>query len=642
MRFFILLKIPAILLLTGIACCSRAQLCQGSLGDPVVNITFGSGPNPGPPLKAAAVNYTYTTSSCPSDGYYTITNSSSGCFRNSWHTVTQDATGTPNGYFMLINASYQPSDFYLDTIRGLCTGTTYEFASWILNIMNNPHSILPNITFSIEQTNGQVLQTYNTGDIAVSGSPDWKHYGFYFTTPAGLTDVVVRMRNNAPGGTGNDLALDNITFRPCGPYISIGFHNPAGENTWRHCYNKDTTYTIYSTITPDNVPIVLQWQESTNNGNSWQDIPGANGATLVRHFDAGSPRRKYFFRLTGANNSSNLPLPSCRIASNTSLIVVDPADSISASANILCTGDTLQLSASGGYQYNWSGPAHFSTTGPAATIYPATPANSGTYYVVTTATGGCSIKDSLLVAVKEKPVAAAGKDTSICSGKSTVLQGSGNGNYTWSPATGLSDPHVPNPVASPADTTRYQLVVTSAANCADSAAVTINVLKLPKANAGPDKVIFEGQSTQLNGTVSGTNTSYYWTPDSYISNSRILQPAVNPVNDITYVLHAVSACGQFADSAFVRVYKKVIIPNSFSPNGDGINDLWRIEALTTYPNADVAVFNRYGQTVFHSTGYNQPWDGTLNGRSLPVETYYYVIDLRNGTPKLAGWVLLIR
>ncbi|MBS1564227.1 MAG: hypothetical protein JST39_07545, partial [Bacteroidetes bacterium] len=98
-----------------------AQLCSGSLGDPVVNITFGTGSNPGAPLKTT--NYTYVSTDCPADGYYTVRNSTSNCFNN-WFTLTEDHTpGDVNGYMMLVNASYSKGDFYVDTVHNLCSGT---------------------------------------------------------------------------------------------------------------------------------------------------------------------------------------------------------------------------------------------------------------------------------------------------------------------------------------------------------------------------------------------------------------------------------------------------------------------------------------------------------------------------------------
>jgi len=86
----------------------------------------------------------------------------------------------------------------------------------------------------------------------------------------------------------------------------------------------------------------------------------------------------------------------------------------------------------------------------------------------------------------------------------------------------------------------------------------------------------------------------------------------------------------------------VTIPNAFTPNGDGINDLWDIAALAYYQNCTVDIYNRYGGLVYHSKGYSKAWDGTYNGNRLPVATYYYVIDLGDKSPKLSGYVTLIR
>src|SRR5690349_210843 len=125
-----------LLVLTGPCIISRAQLCTGSLGDPVIHITFGSGNNPGPPLRAATTYYTYVSTDCPNDGSYTVRNSTSGCFGSTWYDVLLDHTpNDTNGYFMLVNASYQPGDFYVDTVKGLCGSTTYEFAAWIMNVL---------------------------------------------------------------------------------------------------------------------------------------------------------------------------------------------------------------------------------------------------------------------------------------------------------------------------------------------------------------------------------------------------------------------------------------------------------------------------------------------------------------------------
>jgi len=158
------------------------QTCNGSLGDPVINQDFGSGTNPGPPLTSGITNMTYTTNNCPNDGEYTISNSltdSGNCHPYTWYNVKTDHTGNPNGYMMIVNASYQPSIFFTQTANGLCPNTTYSFSAYILNLCI-PSVITaaysqPNITFSIETTSGQILATDTTGTI-----PPASYFSFIF------------------------------------------------------------------------------------------------------------------------------------------------------------------------------------------------------------------------------------------------------------------------------------------------------------------------------------------------------------------------------------------------------------------------------------------------------------------------------
>ena len=225
-----------------------------------------------------------------------------------------------------------------------------------------------------------------------------------------------------------------------------------------------------------------------------------------------------------------------------------------------------------------------------------------------------------------------------------MLSSSGGISYSWSPSSGLSSSNVANPVATPADSTVYKVIITNAAACKDSATVTINVVSKPIANAGPDKEMVEGQSVQLNGEVTGGTQNISWSPPLFIDNIHVLQPTVSPVLKTSYILTANSnnGCGSSSDTVNVQVYKKVIIPNAFSPNGDGINDTWNITALAAYDNYELSVFNRYGQTVYDTKNYSRPWNGTFNGSPLPVGTYYYLLDLKLGLPKLNGYLVILR
>ncbi len=265
-------KLSLLFVVFFISIIASAQLCQGSLGDPIVNITFGSGSNPGPPL-ATTRNLTYYSFDCPNDGFYTIANSTTGCFGQTWHSLTSDHTGNPNGYFMLINASLQQSEFYLDTVKGLCPGTTYEFAAWIMNVILPTAcggvTLSPNLTFNIETTSGAVLQSYSTGDFRATAAPTWIQKGFFFTTPAQVSDVVLRIFNNSSGGCGNDLAIDDITFRPCGAQLTPAFAGGAAGSVKDLCFGDNANVTLTCDVSQGYSNPKYQWQVSNNGGASW-------------------------------------------------------------------------------------------------------------------------------------------------------------------------------------------------------------------------------------------------------------------------------------------------------------------------------------------------------------------------------------
>src|SRR6202012_971775 len=182
----------------------HAQTCSSGLGTPIVNVTFGAGTGPGPALASGITNLNYLNADCPVDNGYVIVNHSTTCYPGDWWVMNSDHTGDPNGYFMLIGASDIPSDFYKQTVSGLCPGTSYQFAAWILNMASHSGEILPNVTFTIQTTDGTVIKTFATGDIPVTSPTGWNPYAFYFTPPAAVSTVVLRMTNNAPGGYGND------------------------------------------------------------------------------------------------------------------------------------------------------------------------------------------------------------------------------------------------------------------------------------------------------------------------------------------------------------------------------------------------------------------------------------------------------
>jgi len=622
-----------------------AQLCTGSLGDPIVNITFGAN-SPGP-LKNGVTNMSYSFNDCPQDGSYTIRGSTSSCFNNTWYSFIHDHTGNPGGQFMLVNGSLTPSDFYVDTVKGLCGNTTFEFAAWVVNILrpgscSGTGGSKPNLTFRIETANGTVLVKYDSGDIPTAGLVQWNQYGTFFKTPPGVGDLVLRITNNAPGGCGNDLALDDITFRPCGPTITSSIRNKPSADIG-FCADDLSPLILDASSSNGFAGSTIQWQLSLDSGQVWTDIPGAQSISYTRKPTAAG---FYEYRAVVAE-TANFSSVQCRVASTISTIRVFAVPVFVHKPFVTgCTGSDLLLETAqgSGYTYQWTGPNNFSSTIYDPVLLKTAYSDSGLYRVLVQTPEGCSNIDSFPLKVFPGVTAKVNVGTILCEGSSMILLASGGTVYNWSPSTGLSNTQIANPTASPVDSTVYKVIVANQYGCKDSAQTAINVFRNPIVSAGPDKKIFEGQSVLLDGRITGNLNSFYWLPQTFMSNSNSLTPMVTPTDTITYTLYALPGmgCPAVSDNVFVRVYKKLAVPNAFSPNGDGINDTWIVKGLETYPDAILRVYSRNGMVVFQSKAGDLIWDGTYQGKPLPLATYYYLIDLNIGLPPVSGWVVLLR
>jgi len=187
----------------------------------------------------------------------------------------------------------------------------------------------------------------------------------------------------------------------------------------------------------------------------------------------------------------------------------------------------------------------------------------------------------------------------------------------------------------------YQFIATN--NCMDSGSQQITIVPSPKVNAGTDLYLLKNETGQIQATATGNNLQYSWYPSIYLNNGTILQPSVTPLDNVTYTL-TVTGTGGCMDSSTVsvKILPEPQIPNAFTPNNDGLNDTWGIPYLNLYARCDVKIFNRYGQLIFHSQGYHQPWDGTFKGEPMPVGAYVYIIDTKRQKKLYTGIVTLIR
>ena len=199
-----------------------------------------------------------------------------------------------------------------------------------------------------------------------------------------------------------------------------------------------------------------------------------------------------------------------------------------------------------------------------------------------------------------------------------------------------------NPVYTFSKSGSFEVMLTVTTDRGCSNTYSQAVINSPEIDAGPDITILRGGEKTLTPNVTGGNLRYKWAPSIGLNNDTIPNPVASPQNDIRYTL-TVTADGRCSvtDDVFVKVVEPDV-PNAFSPNNDGVNDRWVIKHLDTYVRASIQVFNRYGQKVFVSEPYVEPWDGTYNGKQVPVGVYYYIIEPNNGGKRMVGSITLLR
>jgi gliding motility-associated-like protein len=179
--------------------------------------------------------------------------------------------------------------------------------------------------------------------------------------------------------------------------------------------------------------------------------------------------------------------------------------------------------------------------------------------------------------------------------------------------------------------------------CHQSVDQTITVYPKPVVYAGKDEYILIGGERELQATAKGNGLTYKWTPSIGLNRDDILNPIVKPEKDMSYILTVTSKDGcVVSDQVYVYMLNEVNAPNSFTPNADGVNDVWNVKYLDSYPKVTVEIFNRNGQRIYFSRGYSVPFDGNFNNQSLPVGTYYYLINPNNGGKSITGNVTIIR
>ncbi len=616
-----------ILLLLALPFVATSQVCEGNLGDNLFPAgDFGSGTaniilfNPG-----IAPGYNYNTNPPPPDGSYTITNNT-GTWSNlygSWMRLGDNSTD-PNGYMMVVNASYTPGLFYDQVVDGLCENTRYVFSADIINIVRigvGGH-IEPNVSFLIDG-----VERFTTGNIPATET--WRTFGFTFSTLSGQTEVRLALRNNAPGGNGNDLALDNISFRACGDNAFILPNTPAN-------------------ICEDGQPIVLeatvegqlfdtpavQWQRSPDGIDGWEDIPGATNLTYLHTLlSPGS----YYYRFLLANAPGNLANAKCRINSNVKRVIVQPK--LYELRDTICTGMTYSVGSS---------------------TYTAT----GVFADTLVSSLGCDsiVRLSLTVLPDPEMEATLVMGSPDCFDQTTgsiAVADIRNGyppyavfmNGILGNNTGLFTGLLSN--------TEHALLVIDRYGCRLDSNAYLPGPPILTLDLGENPTITLGESLRVVPTINFAATAYIWSSDEAeipcLGVPGCEQITWTPTQAQRVYLTATDAQGcTVSDTLLVLVVAdySLYIPNVFSPNRDGVNDFFTV--LGPEPRVTgirrLQIFDRWGQLLYDAAdlptnSFSTGWDGKAKGQDVPEGVYLYQVEvafLNGRTRTFTGDVSVVR
>ncbi|RED48741.1 hypothetical protein [Seonamhaeicola aphaedonensis] len=288
---------------------AEAQLgfCNGNTGDPIFTEDFGSGIG-NVKLPFGTTTYKFTKNR-PKDGCYVVSNSHK---HFNWYKLDDHTPGDINGRMLIVNAGFEPGEFFRVPVSGLCENTSYEFSSWMVNLTKEytkacGRGIPIDVTFEIwNKSNKTLLASGSTGPIYGGSKPTWRQFALVFQTRPNETSVILKIRNNGKGGCGNDLALDDIAFKPCGDNVVIQDKNN------NHHVSVNRGYLPFSTtlkVKPDYAVFsnhFYQWQKSED-GVNWDDIPGAQKET----YKIAPTSVRVFYRTKVAENPQNLKNALC-------------------------------------------------------------------------------------------------------------------------------------------------------------------------------------------------------------------------------------------------------------------------------------------------------------------------------------------
>lgn len=320
----------------------------------------------------------------------------------------------------------------------------------------------------------------------------------------------------------------------------------------------------------------------------------------------------------------------------------------------ICIGSSVKLMVSGAASYSWSDGTINCKDCSSISVTPTADTN---YTVRGTSAEGCTSNKNIFVKVKTPFKIKVNSTAAVCVGKSVSLSATGAEKYQWYPSEGLNDMYAASPLASPGSNAIYKVIGTDNAGCfRDTAFVNVSVMPSPAVNAGADKTIDAGTAVDLIAVSSSDVTEVNWTPTGSIFRNDPTAITVKPMTTTEYTVMVKNIAGCTAIDKMTVVVNQnsiaddIFLPNTFSPNGDGINEIFYPRSKGLIKVKSLVIVNRHNEVVFEKYNFyandaNAGWSGLYRGTAMPADVFIYTISFEKADRQIQfkrGDIALIR
>lgn len=524
-----------------------------------------------------------------------------------------------SGNMLLVNGSPDENVKVWTQTINVTPNTNYAFSTWIQALYNdNPAEL----QFFI---NGN-----NVGNLITASLPTCTWRQFYTTWNSGnnaVATIAIVNRNTETIIWGNDFALDDIVFAPVTikrDSIVVTVEKPPVVRT-----NNDTIICEGSIVQLNTVGAATY---------SWAPAVALSATKIANPQASPVNTTQYIVTGTTAAGCSGKDVVTISVKPKPAITVTNDT--------MICSNSSLQLNVGGGNTYLWS---------PAATLDNAiahnpiaSPVQNTVYHVLVTDADNCTNTDSVNVGIRPYPEFSVSEDQSICEGSFAMLTATGGDIYQWTPDISVDNPGSPSTRVTPTVTTNYTVRI-SESICHHDTLMNIRV------DVHPTPRIVALKSNDINCTVrtaqlqaSGAD-NYTWSPGIYLNDRNLANPIATADSTTTFIVTGTSQYGCSAtDSITVKVTADgrglFLVPNAFTPNGDGLNDCFGISQWGNVQLKDFSIYNRWGERIFKAMNTSDCWDGTYQGKPQDTGAFVYVIEVNTlcGEVSRKGLITVIR